>query len=146
RTIREAALRNNSFATFMAKPMQHEPGSAMHIHHSVIDMKTGLNIFNGPDDQPTDPFRSLIAGLQHHVPTVVCMFAPYVNSYRRFVPGGAAPINLEWGPDNRTTGLRVPISAPAARRVENRVVGMDCNPYLALAASLACGYLGMKAG
>jgi glutamine synthetase len=74
------------------------------------------------------------------------MLAPYVNSYRRFVVGGAAPINLEWGPDNRTTGIRVPISGPAARRVENRVVGMDCNPYLALAASLACGYLGMKNG
>ena len=146
RTIREAALRNNSFATFMAKPMQDEPGSAMHIHHSVIDMKTGQNIFNGPDDQPTDLFHGFIGGLQQHVPTVLCMFAPYVNSYRRFVPGGAAPINLEWGPDNRTTGLRVPISSPDARRVENRVVGMDCNPYLAFAASLACGYLGMKSG
>ena len=76
---------------------------------------------------------------------VVCMLAPYVNSYRRYVPNGSAPINLEWGPDNRTTGLRVPISEPEARRIENRVVGMDCNPYLALAASLACGYLGMKA-
>lgn len=146
RTIREAALRNNCFATFMAKPMQDEPGSAMHIHHSVIDTRTGANVFNGPDDAPTELFHGFIGGLQHHVPTVVCMFAPYVNSYRRFVPGGAAPINLEWGPDNRTTGLRVPISSPAARRVENRVVGMDCNPYLALAASLACGYLGMKAG
>ena len=146
RTVREAALRNNCFATFMAKPMQHEPGSAMHIHHSVIDAATGRNIFNGEDDLPTDAFLKFIGGLQEYVPTVVCMFAPYVNSYRRFVTGGAAPINLEWGPDNRTTGLRVPISTPAARRVENRVVGMDCNPYLALAASLACGYLGMKRG
>ncbi len=146
RTIREAALRNNCFATFMAKPMQHEPGSAMHIHHSVLDVATGRNIFNGRDDGPTDAFYSFIAGMQRHVPTVVCMFAPYVNSYRRFVVGGAAPINLEWGPDNRTTGLRVPISSPAARRVENRVVGMDCNPYLAFAASLACGYLGLKGG
>ena len=84
--------------------------------------------------------------MQRHLPTVVCMLAPYVNCYRRFVPGGAAPINLEWGPDNRTTGIRVPISSPDGRRVENRVVGMDCNPYLALAASLTCGYLGMKAG
>jgi glutamine synthetase len=146
RTIREAALRNNCFATFMAKPMQDEPGSAMHIHHSVVDKATGQNVFNGPGNEATDLFYGFIGGLQHHMPTVVCMFAPYVNSYRRFVPGGAAPINLEWGPDNRTTGLRVPISSPASRRVENRVVGMDCNPYLALAASLACGYLGMKAG
>lgn len=146
RTIREAALRNNCFATFMAKPMQDEPGSAMHIHHSVVDTATGRNVFNGPDDGPTALFENFIAGLQRHLPTVVCMLAPYVNSYRRFVAGGAAPINLEWGPDNRTTGIRVPISTPAARRVENRVVGMDCNPYLALAASLACGYLGMKNG
>jgi glutamine synthetase len=146
RTIREAALRNNCFATFMAKPMQDEPGSAMHIHHSVVDTATGRNVFNGPDDGPTALFENFIGGLQRHLPTVVCMLAPYVNSYRRFVVGGAAPINLEWGPDNRTTGIRVPISGPAARRVENRVVGMDCNPYLALAASLACGYLGMKNG
>jgi glutamine synthetase len=145
RTIREAALRNNCFATFMAKPMQEEPGSAMHIHQSVVDVRTGKNIFNDDNDQPTDAFYGYLAGQQQHIPSVVCMFAPYVNSYRRFVVGGAAPINLEWGPDNRTTGLRIPISSPAARRIENRVVGMDCNPYLALAASLACGYLGMKA-
>jgi glutamine synthetase len=78
------------------------------------------------------------------VPSAACIFAPYVNSYRRYVIGGAAPINLEWGPDNRTTGIRIPISGPESRRVENRVVGMDCNPYLAMAASLACGYLGLK--
>ncbi len=144
RTIREAALRNNCFATFMAKPMQDEPGSAMHIHQSVVDVRTGRNLFTNDNGGPTEMFDSYIAGLQRHVPTVVCMFAPYVNSYRRFVPGGSAPINLEWGPDNRTTGIRIPISGPDSRRVENRVVGMDCNPYLALAASLACGYLGMK--
>jgi glutamine synthetase len=57
-----------------------------------------------------------------------------------------APINLDWGRDNRTTGLRVPISPPDARRVENRVLGADANPYLGIAASLACGYLGMSEG
>jgi glutamine synthetase len=55
----------------------------------------------------------------------------------------AAPVNLQWGRDNRTTGLRIPHSGPDARRVENRVIGIDCNPYLAIAGSLACGYLGM---
>jgi glutamine synthetase len=146
RMIREAALRNNCFATFMAKPMQEEPGSAMHIHQSVLDADTGRNIFNGPDDEPTEAFYGFIGGLQKHLPSVVSMIAPYVNSYRRFVPNGSAPINLEWGRDNRTTGIRVPVSNPEARRVENRVVGMDCNPYLAIAASLACGYLGMRQG
>ena len=57
---------------------------------------------------------------------------------------GAAPINIEWGYDNRTVGIRVPISEPAGRRVENRVVGADANPYLAMAVTLACGYLGIK--
>ena len=74
----------------------------------------------------------------------MCLIAPYVNSYRRLVPNGAAPINVEWGYDNRSAGLRVPISPDSARRVENRLAGADSNPYLALAASLACGYLGMK--
>ena len=144
RTIREAALRHNCFATFMAKPMQHEPGSAMHIHQSIEDVKTGLNIFNDKDDQATPAFHHYIGGLQKWMPQVICLLAPYVNSYRRYVASGSAPINLEWAADNRTTGLRIPISTPAARRIENRIVGMDCNPYLAMAASLACGYLGMK--
>ena len=69
--------------------------------------------------------------------------APNVNSYRRYIANHSAPINLEWARDNRTTGLRIPVSEPDDLRVENRVVGMDCNPYLAIAASLACGYLGM---
>lgn len=143
RLIREAALRNDCFATFMAKPMQHQPGSAMHIHQSVVDAD-GNNIFNDDKDQPTDLFYYFLGGMQTYIPDVFCIMAPYVNSYRRFVRDDAAPINLEWGHDNRTTGLRIPISSPQSRRIENRVVGMDCNPYLAIAASLACGYLGMK--
>ena len=71
------------------------------------------------------------------------ILAPNVNSYRRLSRFSNAPINLEWGYDNRTCGLRVPYGAPAAMRVENRVPGADANPYLAFAATLACGYLGM---
>ena len=71
------------------------------------------------------------------------MIAPYVNSYRRLVKGMSAPVNVAWGYDNRTTGLRIPPSSPANRRVENRVPSSDANPYLALAASLACGWLGL---
>lgn len=146
RLIREAALRHDCFATFMAKPIQEEPGSAMHIHHSVIDSATGQNIFTAPDGSETAEFLYFIAGLQNHLASVVPLFAPYVNSYRRYVPENAAPINLEWARDNRTAGLRVPVSTPGARRVENRLAGMDCNPYLGIAASLACGYLGLLAG
>ena len=145
RLIREAALRHDCFATFMAKPIEGEPGSAMHIHHSVVDIKTGKNIFSDPEGNETEAFMHFIAGMQDHLPGAVALLAPYVNSYRRYVPDFAAPINLEWGRDNRTTGLRIPISGPEARRLENRLAGMDCNPYLGIAASLACGYLGLKA-
>lgn len=144
RTIREAALKNNIFATFMAKPKRDEPGSAMHVHQSIIDIETGKNIFSAPDGSPTDLFRWFIGGSQKHLMQVIPLLAPYVNSYRRItVEGQSAPANLEWATDNRTTGLRVPHSGPEARRLENRVIGMDCNPYIAIAASLACGYLGM---
>jgi glutamine synthetase len=143
RLIREAALRHDCYATFMAKPIEDEPGSAMHMHHSVLDAETGANIFSGPDNEETDAFFHFIAGLQNHMPDALAVLAPYVNSYRRYVKDHAAPINLEWGRDNRTTGIRVPLSSPNARRVENRLAGMDCNPYLGIAASLACGYLGL---
>jgi glutamine synthetase len=146
RTVREAALKSNCYATFMAKPMEDEPGSAMHIHQSVVSSKTGKNIFSDEAGEPTELFYGFLGGQQKYLHAVISILAPYINSYRRLVPGISAPINVEWGIDNRSTGLRVPISKPEARRVENRVVGMDANPYLAMAACLACGYLGMKAG
>ena len=144
RTIREAAFTHNCYATFMAKPLAHQPGSAMHIHQSVADVKTGKNIFTNENGEPSKLFFHFLAGQQLYLPQATCLLAPYVNSYRRMVPGGAAPINVEWGHDNRSAGLRVPISPDNARRVENRLAGADSNPYLAIAASLACGYLGMK--
>jgi len=108
RLIREAALRHNCFATFMAKPMQDQPGSAMHIHHSLVDVKSGENVFSDADGSESETFFHFIAGLQNHLPSAIAMIAPYVNSYRRYVPDHSAPVNLEWGRDNRTTGLRVP--------------------------------------
>ncbi len=144
RLIREAALRHDCFATFMAKPIEHEPGSAMHIHHSLIDVETGKNAFSGPQGGETDLFFNFIAGMQTYLPSAIALLAPYVNSYRRYVKDLAAPINLEWARDNRTAGIRIPISDPEAKRIENRLAGMDCNPYLGIAASLACGYMGIK--
>ena len=143
RAIREAALKHGTFATFMAKPMRDEPGNSMHLHQSVVDAKTGKNIFSNAKGGPTPAFFHFIGGTQLHLKSTVPLLAPFVNSYRRFAAGMSAPCNLEWAADNRTTGLRVPISGPDARRVENRVIGMDANPYLAIAASLACGYMGM---
>jgi len=146
RTIREAAFRHNCYATFMAKPLENEPGSAMHIHQSVTDAKTGRNIFTSESGAPSKHFYNFLGGQQKYLPAAMCLFAPYVNSYRRLVPGGASPINVEWGEDNRSAGLRIPVSPVVARRVENRLAGADSNPYLAIAASLACGYLGLING
>lgn len=146
RTVRETALRHGIVATFMAKPMEQEPGSAMHIHQSIVDADSGRNVFANADGTDSALFAHYIAGLQTYIPLVMPMFAPYVNSYRRLAPFMSAPINVRWGPDNRTCGIRVPKSGPEARRVENRVPGVDVNPYLAMAATLACGYIGMRDG
>jgi glutamine synthetase len=146
RTIREAALRHDMYATFMAKPMSREPGSAMHIHQSVVDLDTGKNIFSDKAGDPTPEFFAFIGGSQKYLPAVACILAPYVNSYRRLIRSGSAPVNTMWGYDNRTVGLRVPNSSAANRRIENRIPSSDANPYLAIAASLACGYLGMTEG
>jgi glutamine synthetase len=146
RTMRETALRHDIYATFMAKPMEHEPGSAMHIHQSILDTKSGQNIFSNKDGSEHKRFRHFIGGLQQFTPGAIAIFAPSVNSYRRFAPHIAAPINLHWGYENRTAGIRIPDSSAQARRVENRFPGVDANPYLAIAVSLACGYLGMKHG
>lgn len=144
RTVRETAHKHGIYATFMAKPMQSEPGSAMHIHQSLLRSDSGENIFVDKAGEYTEPFLSYIAGLQHYTPELISLYAPNVNSYRRLAPGIAAPINLNWGLDNRTTAFRVPQSNAAGTRVENRFPGADVNPYLAFAASLASGYLGMK--
>jgi len=145
RIIREAALNHGMFATFMAKPMRDQPGSAMHIHQSVLDLCTGDNIFSDARGEPSDAFMHFIAGSQKYLPLSLPLMAPYVNSYRRFQisTNSSAPTNFAWGYDNRATGLRVPNSGAVDRRLENRVAGVDCNPYLAIAVSLACGYLGL---
>ncbi|BBP80648.1 MULTISPECIES: glutamine synthetase family protein [Pseudomonas] len=143
RTMREAALKHNVAATFMAKPITDQPGSAMHLHQSVVDIKTGKNIFSNEDGSMSELFLHHIGGLQKFIPELLPLFAPNVNSFRRFLPDTSAPVNVEWGEENRTVGLRVPDATPQNRRVENRLAGADANPYLAIAASLLCGYIGM---
>ena len=146
RTLREAALKHDMYATFMAKPMAGEPGSAMHVHQSVVGAATGRNIFSNAEGGESKLFQQYIGGLQRYMPSAMAIVAPYVNSYRRIVRHTAAPINLQWGVDNRTVGFRVPVSGAQDRRIENRIIGADANPYLALAVTLACGYLGMVDG
>ncbi|OEJ66187.1 glutamine synthetase family protein [Magnetovibrio blakemorei] len=142
RTLRQTAINHGVYATFMAKPMQREAGSALHIHQSLYDLETGKNVFSDDGDGDTPLFMSCVAGMQTYAPVMMPLFAPNVNSYRRFAYE-EAPINTHWGLDNRSCGLRIPRSDPASRRVENRLPGADVNPYLAIAATLACGYLGM---
>jgi len=141
---REIALRHGLNAVFMAKPMAGQAGSSMHLHQSVVDAE-GRNIFSQADGSASEAFFHYIGGLQAHTPDLTLLYAPTVNSYRRYVAGSQAPINVAWGFDNRTTGLRVPVSPPAARRVENRIAGADANPYLAMAATLAAGLAGLQA-
>lgn len=143
RTVRQTAIRHGIYATFMAKPYETEPGSAMHIHQSVVDIETGENLLADDDGNDTALFHAMIGGLQRFMPAAMPFFAPYVNSYRRVVKYNSAPINTHWGRENRTVGLRVPASGRTGRRIENRVPGADANPYLAIAASLVCGWLGM---
>jgi glutamine synthetase len=140
---REIALKHGLNAVFMAKPIARSAGSSMHLHISVVDAR-GNNVFSLADGAASPLFGQFIAGLQTWGPDLMLMFAPNVNAYRRYVSGSQAPTNLQWGYDNRTTGLRVPASGAAARRVENRVAGADANPYLAIAASLAAGLKGIE--
>lgn len=144
RLLRETALRHDMYATFMAKPIAGEPGSAMHVHQSITDLASGHNLFSDADGEASELFRWYIGGLQRYVPACMALFAPYVNSYRRLTRYTAAPINIQWGIDNRTVGIRSPVATPQNRRVENRVIGADANPYVALAATLVCGWLGIK--
>jgi len=142
RTVREVAIEHEMHATFLAKPMAQEAGSALHIHQSVID-KNGNNVFSKKDGEASKLFSGFLGGLQRYMPDVMLIFAPYVNSYRRILNPWSSPVNLAWAIDNRTVGLRVPDSDAENRRIENRLAGSDVNPYLVLAATLACGYLGM---
>jgi glutamine synthetase len=105
RTAREAAIRHKMYATFMAKPLAGEPGSAMHIHQSIVDSKTGDNVFSDAEGKPTPLFEAHIAGLQKYLPAAMSLFAPNVNSYRRITRYNSAPI--------RAVGPRQPHGRPA---------------------------------
>ena len=144
RTVRQTSLDHNVHATFMAKPMQEQPGSAMHLHVSVVDIESGRNLFVNEDSSESDQFYHALAGMQRYLVAAMPLMAPYVNSYRRQSNSEDSPTNLAWGMDNRTVGLRVPMGDAANRRIENRIPGADANPYLAMAATLAALWLGLQ--
>lgn len=136
--------KNNLMANFMAKWSGQYPGQSGHIHVSLQDLE-GKSLFSSTKENelPKD-FTYFIGGLQKYMREFSVMIAPTVNSYKRLCPGAWAPINMTWGVENRTTGFRAITGDADSQRIENRLPGADSNPYLALAATLGAGYLGIK--
>jgi glutamine synthetase len=134
--------------TFMAKYDMAECGSSCHVHSSVwsADGKTPLmHDADGPEHM-SPVFRGWLGGQLAHARELSYLFAPTVNSYKRYQPESWAPTAIAWGRDNRTCGFRVVGHEGAAFRVENRIPGADCNPYLAFAATIAAGMHGIEHG
>ncbi|MEA3020147.1 MAG: glutamine synthetase [Actinomycetota bacterium] len=134
--VKELADLNGLSVTFMAKPFADRAGSSCHVHISLWR-----------DDAPAfsseGELEWFVGGALQHAPEVMLFFAPTVNSYKRYVDGSWAPTRLAWSEDNRTAGFRLVGQGPA-RRIECRIPGADCNPYLALAALLAAGLDGIR--
>jgi len=143
--VKEIADQCGRAASFMAKWSMAEVGSSCHIHASVWDAATGAPAM-WDDAAPSNLSAAgarFVAGLLHGARQLAWLWAPYVNSYRRYVPGSWAPTAVVWGIDNRTCGFRV-VGRGTGRRVECRIPGADANPYLALAAVIAAGLWGIE--
>jgi glutamine synthetase len=135
RTIKHVARKHGLTATFMAKPYGQWAGSGMHVHMSVLDV-AGKNIFIGTPERASETLYHALGGIIRAMPDTMLTLAPHANSYRRFAPGVHAPTFGDWGHDNRMAAVRVITADPAASRIEHRVAGADCNPYLAFASLL----------
>ncbi|MEO8456564.1 MAG: glutamine synthetase family protein [Chloroflexota bacterium] len=131
--------------TFMAKPFAEEAGSSCHVHLSLWrgddNAFPGKQTFGGV--QCSDEFRWFLGGWMSHAPEVMPFFAPTINSYKRYMPGSWAPTGIAWSYDNRTAGFRV-VGEGSSLRIECRIPGADCNPYLAYAGVLAAGLDGIR--
>ena len=143
RTLRQSALKHKLHATFMAKPMENQPGSAMHIHQSIYNEKN-KNIFFNKSSKISKKMKNYLGGLEKYTPLLMPIYAPNINSFRRLFATWGAPKNVKWGIGNRSCGFRIPSIEERNIRIENRIPGSDTNPYLVFAANLASGYLGMK--
>jgi len=143
RLVKGTARKYGMSACFMAKPYMGESGNGFHVHFSMLD-EQGNNIFDDGGDLGTDTLRHAIGGLMEVMADSMLVFAPHLNSYRRFQKGAHAPTFASWGYENRTVALRVPESPGVARRIEHRVAGADANPYLVLASILAGALHGIE--
>lgn len=143
--LKELADQMGMSVTFMAKFDAARAGSSCHIHLSL--WRDGRNAFAGSEElgpvRCSDVFRWFLGGWIAHVPDVMVFYAPTVNSYKRYVDASWAPTRLAWSYDNRTAGFRV-VGHDQSLRIECRIPGADCNPYLAFAASLASGLDGIR--
>ncbi|MBU2240686.1 MAG: glutamine synthetase family protein, partial [Gammaproteobacteria bacterium] len=144
RLVKGVARRHDLGSTFMAKPYANKSGSGMHVHFSLLD-ETGKNVFDNGDEDGSLLLHQAVAGLLDHMPESMLVFAPHMNSYRRFQNGAHAPTFASWGYENRTVAVRIPESECEARRIEHRVAGADANPYLVLAAILGAALHGIEA-
>lgn len=129
--------------SFMAKPYEAFSGSGLHMHFSVLD-RQGRNIFDDGSEQGSAALRHAVAGCLRAMPGSTLLFAPHENSYDRLVPNAHAPTGIGWAYENRTAAIRIPASAPRARRIEHRVAGGDVNPYLTVAAILGAALNGIE--
>jgi glutamine synthetase len=134
-------------ASFMAKPFVEEDGNSGHLHQSLWNA-SGDNVFYDPAAERglSAIVRSYVAGVLRTLPEFMALYAPNVNSYKRFVAGSWAPTVAAWGIETRTPSLRVITGSARATHLENRVPGSDVNPYLAMGASLAGGLDGIERG
>ncbi len=144
--IKEIANQHGHAATFLPKWHHDKVGSAAHIHQSL--MAGGENVFYDADAPLTmsDTMRAYVAGLLAYSGDITVFLAPYVNSYKRFLPGTFAPTKIAWSIDNRTAGYRLVGDGTKGVRIECRIPGSDINPYLACAAQLAAGLTGIEEG
>lgn len=139
RLVRGVVSRHGMEATFMAKPYSEHPGNGMHVHVSVCG-KDG-NIFDdaargGAEDSVSDILGHAVAGVLATMPDSQAVLAPHMNSFRRFAPGSFSPNRPDWGIDHRGAAVRLPDTDGPAARLEHRIAGADCNPYLAITAIL----------
>ena len=143
--VKEIAWQNGLMATFMAKPRSDLGGSGYHLHLSLTDPNSHANLFYDPsgDHEMSDLMRWFIGGQIAHARGLTAVFAPTVNSYKRYVPGAFAPYYVLWGYDNRTCYVRIPPERKGGTRVENRTPDGVANPYLVFAAALAAGLDGI---
>jgi glutamine synthetase len=147
--IKEVALEQGLFASFMPKPLAKSPGSGMHTHMSLFEGDRNAFFEAGADHQLSPVARQFMAGLLHYAPEVTAITNQYVNSYKRLWGGAEAPSYVAWGSNNRSALVRIPIHKPGkgqSTRVEYRALDSAANPYLAFSVLLAAGLKGIEEG